>query len=301
MTDDDIEDRLAAVERRLDAAYPEPTEGVDEERVEAMAERLADVEAAVEAIEGYVGEVERIDDELERRADAALAASDDLEERVAELEATIAAQRERANSPVETATDATDGEPALATGGPPAPTRDGAHAPTTEGERAPVTDGSIAPTSGGESAPASDEAPAPAPERTGGAEAADGPTAPDPPPDQLPDGGAGRCDAATRPRGAGSTQYANDCDGAAGGVARRSSSAVSDWGDGRQHVSGDATRPAPERDDRTVRRSAAAPVADTAASERWTGDRVDGNACEAAEQPDEQPGETLLERLRALL
>lgn len=96
MTDEDLEDRLAAVERRLNAAYPEPQDGVDEERVESMAERLADVEAAVEAIEGYVGAIEREDEELERRADAALAATDDLAERVAELEARVGRARERA-------------------------------------------------------------------------------------------------------------------------------------------------------------------------------------------------------------
>lgn len=104
MTDEDLADRVAAIERRLDQAYPEAPDRVEEERVEAMADRLAELEAAVEAIEGYVGEVERVDDELERRADAALAATDDLQARVQELETEV----EGAGSPTPTATADTD-------------------------------------------------------------------------------------------------------------------------------------------------------------------------------------------------
>jgi len=104
MSQDDLADRLDAVERRLDAAYPPATGGDDasehtDERIEAFAERLADLEAAVEAVEGYVGEIERVDAELEDRADAALTTADGLESRVETLEARVgndaAAQRER--------------------------------------------------------------------------------------------------------------------------------------------------------------------------------------------------------------
>lgn len=110
VTEDDLADRLAAVERRLDAAYPEPQDGIDPERVEAVAERVADVEAAVEAIEGYVGEIQREDCELERRADAALAATDGLEGRVEELEARVATATERATSAGASGDDAPDGD-----------------------------------------------------------------------------------------------------------------------------------------------------------------------------------------------
>lgn len=95
MSQDDLADRLDAVERRLDAAYPEPSaaegsaDGTD--RIEAFAERLADLEAAVEAVEGYVGEIERVDDELEQRADAALAATDEVEDRLDAIEERVSA------------------------------------------------------------------------------------------------------------------------------------------------------------------------------------------------------------------
>lgn len=82
---DPIEQRVAAVERRLDAEAPEPTNV--EVDLEQLQEQIAELEAAVEAIEAYVGHVERTDDELERRANAALAAIDDLEARVERLEA----------------------------------------------------------------------------------------------------------------------------------------------------------------------------------------------------------------------
>jgi hypothetical protein len=87
MSQEDLAERLDAVERRLDAAFPEPTDGAATvertvQRLETFAERLADLEAAVEAVEGYVGEIERVDGELEQRADAAIAAAEGTEERV---------------------------------------------------------------------------------------------------------------------------------------------------------------------------------------------------------------------------
>ncbi|AGN02032.1 hypothetical protein L593_10435 [Salinarchaeum sp. Harcht-Bsk1] len=93
MSQDDLAERLDAVERRLDAAYPDAAaDGTTEQatdRIETFAERLADLEAAVEAVEGYVGEIERVDAELEQRADAALATADGLESRVEHLEARV--------------------------------------------------------------------------------------------------------------------------------------------------------------------------------------------------------------------
>ncbi len=48
--------------------------------------RVGELEAAIRALEAYVGHVERIDDDLERRANAALAGIEDLEARVRSLE-----------------------------------------------------------------------------------------------------------------------------------------------------------------------------------------------------------------------
>lgn len=87
---DPLEERLAAVERAVEGDRPasKTSSGSVEERCTALEERVAELEAAVEAVEGYVGHVERTDDALERRANAALAAVDDLEARVTALEGT---------------------------------------------------------------------------------------------------------------------------------------------------------------------------------------------------------------------
>lgn len=95
VTDQDLAARLDAIECRLDAAYPEPPDVPDPDRIDALAERLADVEGALEAVEGYVGEIERVDDELERRADAALAATETIEDRLADLDADVEVLEER--------------------------------------------------------------------------------------------------------------------------------------------------------------------------------------------------------------
>lgn len=63
-----LERRLEAVERALSSG--EPLEHQD--RIDAFERRLADVEAAVEAIRGYVGTVRAINRNVENRADRAL-------------------------------------------------------------------------------------------------------------------------------------------------------------------------------------------------------------------------------------
>jgi uncharacterized coiled-coil protein SlyX len=91
----DLADRLAAVERRLtdgesdpaaDAAAVEARVSELEARADELDDRLAGVESGLDSLRGLVGEVERVDDRVERRADAALAVVEDLEERVAALE-----------------------------------------------------------------------------------------------------------------------------------------------------------------------------------------------------------------------
>ncbi len=53
---------------------------------EELETRVGELEAAVEALEAYIGHVKRTDDELEQRANAALTAVEDLESRVQALE-----------------------------------------------------------------------------------------------------------------------------------------------------------------------------------------------------------------------
>ncbi len=98
MTDiDRLEQRLAAVERVVvdgDFQLEELSElatvvdAVDtlETRVEEHERRLADLEAAVQSVEGYVGSLESINDDVERQAASAIATVDRLERRVDKLE-----------------------------------------------------------------------------------------------------------------------------------------------------------------------------------------------------------------------
>jgi hypothetical protein len=87
-----LEERVGALERRLDAEVP--TEPTDEQaafetadcnptelasRLEALEESVADLEAAVEALRGYVGNIEHVNESVERRANAALAAVERLD------------------------------------------------------------------------------------------------------------------------------------------------------------------------------------------------------------------------------
>ncbi|MFC6719119.1 hypothetical protein ACFQGT_07220 [Natrialbaceae archaeon GCM10025810] len=102
MTDiDRLDRRLAAVERVVvdgDVALDELgqltslTETVAdlETRGDEHERRLADLEAAVQSIEGYVGTVESINDGVERRAASAVATVDRLERRVEALETDVA-------------------------------------------------------------------------------------------------------------------------------------------------------------------------------------------------------------------
>ncbi len=85
--DPDLADRLRAVERAITDADVTPAdlsepaaieERLDrlEDRVDDLEGRLAETEAGVEAVRGYVGSVRAVNRDVERRADAALAAAD---------------------------------------------------------------------------------------------------------------------------------------------------------------------------------------------------------------------------------
>jgi len=96
MTDiETLAERLRTVERAVTdgtTEFPEVTELAElearvdtvEQRVDDIDERTAELEAATQAIRGYVGNVRSVNDEVEQRADAALAATDRLEVRLDE-------------------------------------------------------------------------------------------------------------------------------------------------------------------------------------------------------------------------
>lgn len=88
---DDIDERLRAVERALTdgetpatdlsdaAAVHERLDALDE-RVGELAARMDALDATVQSLHGYVGELEAVNDRVERRADAARAAVERLED-----------------------------------------------------------------------------------------------------------------------------------------------------------------------------------------------------------------------------
>lgn len=103
---DTLDERLRAVER----AVSDVSGGGSDDAValsdpdDDLRERLADLEtqateldAAVQAVRGYVGEIRSVNDEVEHRADAALAAVEGLEGRVDDLESTAGQSRPAAS------------------------------------------------------------------------------------------------------------------------------------------------------------------------------------------------------------
>lgn len=90
-----LSERLAAVERRLTDADPDEDGGglADvaaiegrlsdlESRADDLDARLGDVESGLQALRGYVGGVDAVDEAVERRANAALAKAERLEARL---------------------------------------------------------------------------------------------------------------------------------------------------------------------------------------------------------------------------
>ncbi|WP_058994522.1 hypothetical protein [Haloarcula sp. CBA1127] len=96
MTDiETLADRLRTVERAVTdgtTEFPEVTELAElesrvdtvEERIDDIDERTAALEAATQALRGYVGNIRAVNEDVEQRADAALAATDRLEDRLDE-------------------------------------------------------------------------------------------------------------------------------------------------------------------------------------------------------------------------
>lgn len=85
-----MERRLEAVERAL--AEEEPISRID--RLDDLETRVAELEAAVQALRGYVGSVRAINEDVERRADRALRKAESIERHVAPETATNRAEPE---------------------------------------------------------------------------------------------------------------------------------------------------------------------------------------------------------------
>lgn len=92
---EDLSERLDAVERSLtdgetpvaslsDAADTEERLATLETRAADLDERVTELEAATQALRGYVGGVRAVNRDVERRADAALAGVESLAERLGE-------------------------------------------------------------------------------------------------------------------------------------------------------------------------------------------------------------------------
>ncbi|MEF8829223.1 MAG: hypothetical protein V5A49_09315 [Haloarcula sp.] len=121
MTDiETLAERLQTVERAVTdgtTEFPEVTELAEletrmdtvEQRVDDIDERTAELEAATQALRGYVGNIRAVNEDVEQRADAALAATDRLEVR---LDKALASQS--ASDPPATKTDQLQTESAQA-------------------------------------------------------------------------------------------------------------------------------------------------------------------------------------------
>lgn len=72
--------------------------GVDADVV-ALADRVAELEAAVQALRGYAGSVRAVNDRVEERADAAVATAEDCRDRLAALERRVEAADDRGGEP----------------------------------------------------------------------------------------------------------------------------------------------------------------------------------------------------------
>lgn len=87
-----LERRLAAVERAVDgvendaprAASPPPDRESLEERLTTLEARVDELDAAVQSVRGFLGGVDAVNEEVESRADAAIAAVERLERRLDE-------------------------------------------------------------------------------------------------------------------------------------------------------------------------------------------------------------------------
>ena len=99
-----LNERIDTIERTLTGSADSTLEDLPE-RVTALETQVAELEATVQALRGYVGNIQHVNSEVERRADAALAAVESIEE-VDELRAADGSRIE----PVQKADGHTNGD-----------------------------------------------------------------------------------------------------------------------------------------------------------------------------------------------
>jgi chromosome segregation ATPase len=86
-SDATLERRLAAVERAVDGEQGDPARSNSEDdaiesRIETLESRVDELEAAVQSVRGFLGGVSAVNESVEQRADAAVAAVERLERRL---------------------------------------------------------------------------------------------------------------------------------------------------------------------------------------------------------------------------
>jgi uncharacterized coiled-coil protein SlyX len=74
-----LNERIDTIERTLTGSADSTLEDLPE-RVTALETQVAELEATIQALRGYVGNIQHVNSEVERRADAALAAVESIEE-----------------------------------------------------------------------------------------------------------------------------------------------------------------------------------------------------------------------------
>ena len=114
-----LERRLEAVERAL--SDEEPLERID--RLDDLEERVVELEAAVQALRGYVGSVRAVNEDVERRADRAFRKAAAVERHLAPETATGAPRHDGGDDDGRDGRDGAgrDGRHERATGGRPEP------------------------------------------------------------------------------------------------------------------------------------------------------------------------------------
>ncbi|AOW80644.1 hypothetical protein HTSR_1468 [Halodesulfurarchaeum formicicum] len=117
-----IDERLGALERRFDdregpgAPTSADTDPAREEsleaRIESLEETVTELRSEVQALRGYVGQVEHVNQSVERRADAAIAAVERLESAPKTPPPIATASPDPTTADADSGTETTESDPA---------------------------------------------------------------------------------------------------------------------------------------------------------------------------------------------